>query len=122
MSGIFFGYVQRVGGSWNNELYVVDWEELNNAQTLSEVRLKKFLFKEVAPVKIGDNFRFPVAEGALGQPGHLPRHRLKSSPPEFAEGNLSQESPEPESAEEDGDSPDLVEANPVEGNLSLEEL
>ena len=73
LSGIFMGYCQQVGGGWNGDIYILDWEELANAQHVSQVHLKRFKATEINVPKIGavgDKYRFPVAEGFLKQPGN----------------------------------------------------
>ena len=51
LSGIFMGYVQQAGGTWSGDLWVVDWEELEQAEHFSEVTIKRFKAEEVRPVK-----------------------------------------------------------------------
>ena len=48
---------------------IADWEEVASAQSFSDIRIKRFKSKEVTPLVLGESFRFPVAEGALRQPG-----------------------------------------------------
>ena len=69
LHGIFLGYHQIAGGGWGKDLWVVDWEELENAEHVSQVHHKRFKADEVRPVMIGGKFLFPLAEGDLSQPG-----------------------------------------------------
>ena len=48
---------------------LADWEEIASAQSFSDIYIKRFKSKEVSPIKLAETFRFPVAEGALRQPG-----------------------------------------------------
>ena len=47
----FLGYGQHAGGGWSEEVAIIDWDELNNAELVSEVHVKTFKYKEVKPVK-----------------------------------------------------------------------
>ena len=74
LSGIFLGYKMHAGGKWSNELIILDWEQLNSANTRGEVHKKTLLWRsdkdcEVWPVKVDGEFQFPLAEGELEQPG-----------------------------------------------------
>ena len=69
LSGIFVGYEQQAGGGWSGDLLIADWEQIENAEMHSQIHSKKFKAAEVEAVKIGNNFRFPLAEGVLRQPG-----------------------------------------------------
>ena len=79
LRGIITGYKQRAGGGWTNELQFVDWEELEEASSPHDAAIKSMHHKEITIIKTpkGDS-RFPLAEGALSQPGSL---RRKSSEP-----------------------------------------
>ena len=90
LSGIFLGYDQQEGGGWSGDLMVLDWEEIENASHFSDIHIKRFKSSEVNVHKVGENFRFPLAEGVLRQPGSernkAPRQR--SSSPRGAGGTL----------------------------------
>ena len=60
------GYAQQAGGGRSGDLLVVDWAELEQPDTLSDVAIRRFKAKEVPPVKLLD-FVFPVAAGRLKQ-------------------------------------------------------
>jgi hypothetical protein len=64
-SGIFIGYDQQAGGAWSEDLLVVDWDELEQAEHCSEVHIKRVAGKEVVCNK---PYRFPLAEGICRQP------------------------------------------------------
>ena len=68
LDGIFLGYCQMSGGNWNGDLYVIDKEELADADTPDEVTVKRFKASEVHIDKPEGNFYFPVAEGDWTQP------------------------------------------------------
>ena len=36
LHGFFIGYDQRAGGSWSGDLYVADWDEIENADMASD--------------------------------------------------------------------------------------
>ena len=110
LSGVFVGYSQQVGGGWSGDLLVIDWEELENADNVSEVYIKRFAHPEVFPTKSGDQFRFPLKEGALRQPGsdrqRAPKRRVRGPrrERETSEGNGEGESsPEPQDLPENED-------------------
>ena len=56
------------GGNWNGDLYVIDKEELADAETPDEVTVKRFKASEVHIDKPEGKFYFPVAEGDWSQP------------------------------------------------------
>ena len=84
MRGIFLGYVQQHGGGWSGDLYVVDWDDMQNADSFHEVeeKIKRFKAQEVEIIKIQGNFSFPLAQGNLSQPLSekrvVPRRRERS--------------------------------------------
>ena len=69
ISGIFLGYEQQDGGGWSGDLLVLDWGEIENASHFNDIHIKRFKQSEVNAPKVGDNFRFPLAEGVIRQPG-----------------------------------------------------
>ena len=66
LPGIFLGYGQRSGGSWNEELLIADKGDLAAAHTPSIVPIRRFKAGEVWPVLRDDNFQFPLASGTDG--------------------------------------------------------
>ena len=77
MQGFFIGYCQQAGGGWNGDVEIVDWDELESAETVSTIGIKRFKADEVFAVKNGEKFRFPLADGDLAQPGLRPREKRK---------------------------------------------
>ena len=69
ISGIFLGYDQQEGGGWSGDLLVLDWEQIENALHFSDIHIKRFRAAEVHAPKVSGEFRYPLAEGALRQPG-----------------------------------------------------
>jgi len=69
LPGIFLGYVQHAGGGWSGDVNVLDWEELDKADYVSQCNIRRFKAEEVHAVKPGGKFIFPLAEGDLRQPG-----------------------------------------------------
>ena len=82
LSGIFVGYDQRAGGSWSEDIRIVDWDELEQAETAGEVHVKRIAWKEVTVLT---PFRFPLATGDCKQPAfrtsakHPARDRRKTA-------------------------------------------
>ena len=79
------------------DLLVADWEQIESAETVNEIYVKRFKAQEVFVTKVGDKFRFPIDEGVLRQPfprdtTWLDRSRRRTKP------KISQES---ESGEND---------------------
>ena len=74
LKGVFLGYEQQAGGGWSEDVWIIDWEELEQAPSAHEVYHKRFKWKEVNPVKNGEKFRFPLARGDLKQPEPQVRH------------------------------------------------
>ena len=48
---------------------VLDWDEIENDQYSHDIHIKRFKDSEVEVPGGTDNFRFPLAEGILRQPG-----------------------------------------------------
>ena len=69
LHGLFVGYVQHSGGGWSGDVYVVDWEEIDEAELRSDVHTKRFKADECKPVLVNGIFQFPLAQGDLKQPG-----------------------------------------------------
>jgi len=89
LSALFVGYDQQRGGGWSDDLWVADMEQIGSAELHSEIHPKRFRAEEVEPVLRDGHFKFPLAEGALRQPGSDPRSRPKG-PRKYptAKGNL----------------------------------
>ena len=68
LPGIFIGYQQHAGSGWSGDLLVADWEDIET-KSPSTITVKRFKAPEVTPVKNGESFIFPVAEGDLQQHG-----------------------------------------------------
>ncbi|WP_288992749.1 DNA (cytosine-5-)-methyltransferase, partial [uncultured Marinobacter sp.] len=70
LEGIFEGYQQEHGGGWNKQVYVLDSEELENADSPSDIHHRQVPISELI-VKLDENGKhcFPIAEGLLKQPG-----------------------------------------------------
>ena len=99
LRGIFIGYDDRSGGSWSGDLLIVDWEELEDAETTSEVYTKRFKAAEMFSEKV-DGYCFPCAEGDLRQPG-LDHREVRCR-----RRKKNRYNGEPEKNEEKEDSPD----------------
>ena len=52
LPGIFFGYHQKKGGKYSGDVYIVDWEQMAEADYISQVHVKRFKASEVIPTKI----------------------------------------------------------------------
>ena len=66
---IFVGYHQNAGGGWSGDVLIHDWEDIESATHSSDIHTKRFKAAEIKPVKVGGEFRFPLFEGDLSQPG-----------------------------------------------------
>ena len=96
---IFIGYAQHAGGGWTEDLLLIDAEEVAAAQHFSDINIQRFNHKEVTPKLQGEEFKFPLAEGSLRQPGVNPRTDESSDPFESAGGA----SPSSDDDDDDGD-------------------
>ena len=115
LSGIFVNYDQRAGGAWSGDVYIADWEQIQEAETIHDIYPRRFNAKEVFPVKHGEKFRFPVAEGRLRQPGGTVRRGNSPIPEEDFPVD------EDKDVDEEGDTPKAG-GEPEEPLLSEEEL
>ena len=70
---LFIGYHQQEGGGWSGDVEVIDWEELEQATEARSVKVKRFKAQEVKAMKYNGEFRYPLAEGDLDQPGFTRR-------------------------------------------------
>ena len=77
LSGFFLGYSQLAGVGWSGDLIIADWEEIENAETASEIYTKRFKAQEVTVVKQGEDFYLPLAEVNLKQPGDSLPHKQR---------------------------------------------
>mgnify|MGYP007024338833 CR=1 FL=1 len=50
LAGVFLGYKQKVGGEWSGDLYVVDWEDFDKADTVGNIYVRTIKAAEVKPV------------------------------------------------------------------------
>lgn len=69
------GYHQRPGGSWNGDVLYADWEEVEEADTPSDMYVRRIAWKEVEIIKQDEKFSFPLAQGELQQPGQKEKTR-----------------------------------------------
>ena len=67
-SGVFLGYVQHAGGGWTGYLTIIDWQQVEQASTNSDIYAKRFKAAEVEIVFKQDAYCFPIAEGELRMP------------------------------------------------------
>ena len=51
LPGIFVGYKQHECGGWTRDLYVIDWEELEQAERVDQVYKKTLKYQEILPIK-----------------------------------------------------------------------
>ncbi len=106
LPGLFMGYEQQAGGGWSGDLLVVDWEELEKANNVNLVHIKRFKADEVHPIKDGGKFYFPLAEGDLRQPGDTDRHvrmrQRRQKQKKQARGNPEQQEDEVFGTQEPG--------------------
>ena len=42
LEGIFMGYSQRSGGSWDGDVYIADLHQIHNANSIHEIYPKRF--------------------------------------------------------------------------------
>jgi hypothetical protein len=111
LPGIFVGYSMHSGGRWPGDLLVLDWSELEDAETARDIYFKRVKAKEVNVVKLNGKLRFPLAEGALRQPGSrekLVRPRRSPATPLGSQDDSEDDVPPDliESASEAGDNED----------------
>ena len=67
LEGIFMRYVQKAGGGWTGELWVLDREELEKATRPNSMNARKFLAPEVQVTKIEGKVRLPAHLGEWKQ-------------------------------------------------------
>ena len=68
LSGIFTGYVQQSGGFWNGDVILAEWDNVNSAESVSDIYPRRVSHKELTVIKVNGKHKFPLAEGALNQP------------------------------------------------------
>ena len=83
-SGFVVGYSQQAGGGWSGDLIIADWEEIENAETASEIYTKRFKAKEVTIVKrratsSSQVIHYLISKGAESNTKKKtwPKHQLK---------------------------------------------
>ena len=62
------GYVQHAGGGWTGDLIISDWEQIENANTNSDIHTKRFKAEEIVVTLKQDAYCFPIAAGDLRLP------------------------------------------------------
>ena len=79
LPGIFMGYVQHAGGGWQGDLKIIDQDEIDEAERVSQVHVKRFKAAEVfVRYKINERqLFFPLVDGSIGQPGLDARKQQK---------------------------------------------
>ena len=63
MQGLFLGYAQQKGGGFANQMIIVDWDDLNKAESVGALmskQIKHCHHLEVRPVMYNNKFRFPL--------------------------------------------------------------
>ena len=89
--------------------------EIENAQTPSQVHVKTFKAGEVFPMTLeSGNFRFPMFEGALKQQGRVPKPSFRRAKP------ASEVAPSPKDLEEEGDDEEEQETETAPGDREQE--
>ena len=73
---------------------MVDWEEVENAESIRDVSIKRFKDGEVFFVSYGGKFRFPCKDGALKQAGISAPRRRRIAPEPLAQGDLGHDNGE----------------------------
>ena len=69
LPGLFKGYVQQAGGGWIGDIMVLDYGEIQDAETIHNIgKERRVSIKEITLEKHGDDFCFPCATGELQQP------------------------------------------------------
>ena len=122
LQGIFVGYEQQAGGGWSGDLKIADWEQIENAESHSQINYKTFKAAEIEVVKTGDHFRYPLAEGVLRQPGSN-NHKIRSLRLRRAKDDLAHDDGRPTEVEEDEPQEDTAEEtsdSPAGGDTSEE--
>ena len=102
LSGIFMGYVQHAGGGWQGDLKIIDAQEMDEAEKVALVNVKRFKAAEVfvdyrtasgssATSREEGKIYFPLAEGSVGQPGLDARQQKKLSKRRASQGEPADE-------------------------------
>ena len=69
LPGIFVGYAIQEGGYWSGDLIIVDKEDLEKADLITEVHPKRFKANEIHATKLRNgDFQFPLALDEWSQP------------------------------------------------------
>ena len=108
LSGIFIGYSQEAGGSWNGDLLIAEWFAIENAERAGAIHVQRIKAKEVVVMKLDGKFRFPLQAGDLRQPATtLERINHPSRPVKWRE-RLRRATPKPPPEEDEIAPPNLV--------------
>ena len=102
LPGIFMGYVQHAGGGWQGDLKVIDANEMEEAERVNQVNVKRFKAAEVfvdyktasgssATSRNEGKIYFPLAEGSIGQPGLDARKQQKLAKRRASQGEPVEE-------------------------------
>ena len=67
LRGIFMGYHLNEGGFFIGDALVADWEDIEQAERVSDIPIRRLKDKEVFPKMYNKTFRFPFKEGILSQ-------------------------------------------------------
>eukprot|EP00973_Karenia_brevis_P049263 6833472-Karenia_brevis.AAC.1 len=101
-------YGEKCGGGWDESVYVIDWQQLEGAESAKEATPVRIHYKEV--VILPGKWRYPVRDGLLKQPDpgqkwSLQLRVIKDSDPENEEneGEEEREGSEPAPCHEPGD-------------------
>ena len=85
------GYQRRSTGAWSGDLWIIDWDNMEEARTVQAVTQKRFKAPEVQVFGCkNEPFYFPVADGVLAEPGET-RTRLRVQRMYPHEGKTPQE-------------------------------
>ncbi len=68
LPGIFLGYDQHAGGGWSGDLLIANQEEIAQAESVSDIYIRRVPQREMEVRSISNDFVFPLAKGNLSQP------------------------------------------------------
>ena len=68
LAGIFVGYAQQAGGGWTGDLFIADWQQIEQAEYSTDIHIKRFKAEEVEVVWKESDYCFPAARGDLTLP------------------------------------------------------
>ena len=75
------GYSQRSGGSWDGDLIIADYEEIDTAEHSRHIHPKRFKAKEIEVMSFEGEPIFPLALGTCHQPGRQSKASRKPPVP-----------------------------------------